>query len=117
MPAIAGPLMRVDPGSMDRLSFDGRSGGRECVATRADTLLQGQIENALDRHPHFHGRRAWVRPSVANGVVRLEGCLPSWYLLQLLVSAVGKVPGVKCVEADVQVRDWSQPCGPDPAAN
>lgn len=81
-------------------------------SARQDRDLQRLVCGTLAEHPHFRGRQKWVWSSVTNGVVCLQGCLPSWYLLQVLLAAVRKVPGVAQIDNQVQVHDPDCPCRP-----
>lgn len=78
-----------------------------------DETLRQQIENHLASHPHFRGRNGCVRVRVRKGVVRVEGCLPSWYLKQMLQEAVQRIPGVRRISNHTSVRDWSHVCEPE----
>lgn len=78
-----------------------------------DESLRQQIKSHLANHPHFRGRSDCIRIRVRKGVVRVDGCLPSWYLKQLLQEAVHRIPGVKRISNQARVRDWSHVCEPE----
>jgi hypothetical protein len=57
----------------------------------------------LDRHPHFRGRGNGVKIEQQGKNLRLSGCLPSFYLKQLVQEAMRHVPGVQNVFNEIDV--------------
>lgn len=105
MTAIANPVSEME-------AVTTWTPGRPRSPHFAVSNLQNRVDQALADHPHFRGRKEWIRASAAGEEVRIEGCLPSWYLLQLLLATLGKVPGVARIDNKVHVRDWVHPCQP-----
>lgn len=62
----------------------------------------------LEAHPHFRGRSQWIRPSFRHGVLRLNGCLPNFYLKQIVQVLARELPEVRRVVNRIEVRDY---CG------
>lgn len=69
-----------------------------------DTLLE-DIHRALVSQGYPHHRRLQV--TVDKNVVRLEGCVPTFYLRQVALECVKKIPGVGRVIDGMQVADCS----------
>lgn len=59
----------------------------------------------LEKHPQFRGRSRLVSADFHAGVLRLEGCLPSFYLKQLVQALAHKTVGVARVVNRIDVRD------------
>lgn len=57
----------------------------------------------LIRHPHFRGRENGVKIQQEGRNLFLYGCLPSFYLKQLVQEAVRRVPGVQNVFNQIDV--------------
>lgn len=62
-----------------------------------DRALEARAVAALEEHPHFHGRSEFVHCRCVDSVLRLEGCVPCYYLKQLAQEAVKGIPGLKRV--------------------
>lgn len=56
--------------------------------------IERRARAALEAHPHFHGRAKFVRCICENERMRLEGCVPCYYLKQLAQEAVMSAPGM-----------------------
>ena len=65
--------------------------------------LETRARAALEAHPHFHGRARFVRCIAAGDVLRLEGCVPCFYLKQLAQEAVMAIPGMLRIENAIVV--------------
>jgi hypothetical protein len=78
------------------------------LAQRASTALERQdlcalAQQQLERHPHFRGRGNGVKIQQEGGNLYLYGCLPSFYLKQLVQEAVRRIPGVQNVINQIDV--------------
>jgi hypothetical protein len=78
-----------------------------------DDVLVRHLAEHLNHHPHFRGRSNCLAIRSRFGVVRIDGCLPSWYLKQVLQTTVSQMPGVKRFCNRVHVRDWDHVCNSD----
>ena len=67
--------------------------------------VEQQAEQLLHRHPHFHGRTRWVKVfyDAAQRSVRLEGCLPSFYLKQLAQEALRELDGIDRIDNRISI--------------
>jgi osmotically-inducible protein OsmY len=78
------------------------------IAERASTARDGQdlcklARQLLERHPHFRGRGTGVKIEQEGRNLFLSGCLPSFYLKQMVQEAVRRVPGVQNVINQIDV--------------
>jgi len=75
--------------------------------TSEDSKIQTLAYQYLDRHSHFRGYRQGhlqtLSIEVRQGTLILEGRLPSFYLKQVLQTALRKVPGVQEIKNRVVV--------------
>jgi osmotically-inducible protein OsmY len=70
----------------------------------ADEVSFG-FRQQLEKHPQFRGRGRLVCSEFHDGVLRLSGCLPSFYLKQLVQALAHRIPGVSRVVNRIDVRD------------
>jgi osmotically-inducible protein OsmY len=66
--------------------------------------IKTKIEGAFQRHAHRDARK--IRVTVENGVVTLEGEVPSWQEREDARSAAWAAPGISQVEDRLVVRPW-----------
>ena len=66
--------------------------------------IKTKIEGAFQRHAHRDARK--IRVTVENGVVTLEGEVPSWQEREDARSAAWAAPGISNVEDRLVVRPW-----------
>ncbi len=62
----------------------------------------------LEAHPHFQARSQWIHPDFQDGTLRLDGCLPTFYLKQIVQMIAHRTPGVRRVLNHIEVRDCLQ---------
>lgn len=110
--ALATPEVELDPGktvALDSVNFrsalptDSRFGDAPGGSTldNVATAFQRQLE----KHPQFRGRGRLVSSEFHDGVLRLSGCLPSFYLKQQVQALAHRTPGVTRVVNRIDVRD------------
>lgn len=106
--AFASPDVELEPGKAASLgSFDGRS-SNQANARFADPGLEDVatvFQRQLEKHPQFRGRGRLVYSEFHDGVLRLSGCLPSFYLKQQVQALAHRTPGVSRVVNRIDVRD------------
>jgi osmotically-inducible protein OsmY len=66
--------------------------------------IKTKIEGAFQRHAHRDAQK--IRVTVENGVVTLEGEVPSWQEREDARSAAWAAPGISQVEDRLVVRPW-----------
>jgi hypothetical protein len=71
--------------------------------TRDRNDLCAAARQYLERHPHFRGRVKGVKIEQVGASLLLKGCLPTFYLKQLVQEAVRHVPGVQNVFNEIDV--------------
>ena len=71
------------------------------VPERAD--LTSLARQSLERHPHFRGRMSVIRIEQQGRTLYLSGCLPTFYLKQLVQETVRHIPGVQNVRNEIAV--------------
>lgn len=74
------------------------------------TRLAQQARDVLEATPHFCGRSHVIRIDDQDGVLHLQGTLPTFYLKQLLQSRLMELEGVCGIENHVVVP-WPMPAG------
>jgi hypothetical protein len=57
----------------------------------------------LERHPHFRGRLTGLRIAHRGRTLHLSGCLPTFYLKQLVQESVRHLPGVQIIRNEIDV--------------
>jgi hypothetical protein len=57
----------------------------------------------LARHSHFHGRAEHFQFSEEDGVLMVRGCVPSFYLKQILQTVLSDLDGVCWIDNQVEV--------------
>ena len=74
----------------------------QCLDTR---IVEQQAEQLLHQHPHFHGRTCWVKVHFepTDRSLRLEGCLPSFYLKQLAQEALRDLKGIERIDNRISI--------------
>jgi hypothetical protein len=63
------------------------------------------FQQQLEKHPQFRGRGRLVYSEFHDGVLRLTGCLPSFYLKQQVQALAHRMPAVTRVVNRIDVRD------------
>jgi hypothetical protein len=72
--------------------------------TNRPSVGLGELARALlTRHSHFHGRAEHFRFFEANGVLEVRGCVPSFYLKQVLQTVLSDLDGVCWIDNQVEV--------------
>jgi hypothetical protein len=61
------------------------------------------VRQALDRHPHFRGRVDGFQFEHREGVLTVRGCVPTFYLRQLLERVLKRVDEVQRINNQVDV--------------
>lgn len=106
--AFATPEVELGLGKTTSLeSFDNRS-SHQAKARFAETGLDDvaiAFQRQLEKHPQFRGRGRLVSSEFHDGVLRLSGCLPSFYLKQQVQALAHRTPGVTRVVNRIDVRD------------
>lgn len=69
----------------------------------AGAQVERNATRALDALPHFCGRTKTIRIECHHHTLILTGCLPSFYLKQLLQEALRRVDGVDRIDNRVDV--------------
>ena len=121
--SYAAPDLELEPGknaateSSDRRSFiqageqvaDTALDGTALDGTALDDTALGDVSMAfrrqLEQHPQFRGRGRFVYSEFHDGVLRLSGCLPSFYLKQQVQALAHRTAGVSRVVNRIDVRD------------
>lgn len=65
--------------------------------------LVSLIRERLERHPHFRGRASLFQVELLEGTIVLSGCLPSYYLKQLMQEAIRPLLGLVGIDNRVLV--------------
>jgi osmotically-inducible protein OsmY len=71
--------------------------------TRTGQIL-AEVRARLNDSPHFRSHSREVSLRFADGVLTLHGCVPSFYLKQVLQSLLADVEGVEWIDNQVDVR-------------
>ena len=98
--------------SVDPFTLTGADGSQSNQCSRLRRDAASEFRSRLENHPHFRGRSSWVQARSRGNVLRLSGCLPSFYLKQLVQSIARTVPNVQRVVNRIWVRDA---CGTSPS--
>ena len=61
------------------------------------------VRDRLEQHPHFRGRASLFSIELVGETIVMTGCLPSYYLKQLLQEAIKVMPGVVSIDNQVHV--------------
>ncbi len=61
----------------------------------------------LESSGYFRGRSHCIQSRFRDGVLRLNGIVPTWYLKQILQKLAAQCPGVKRISNQVQVFEPS----------
>lgn len=61
------------------------------------------IRERLERHPHFRGRSTLLEIELIEETIVLSGCLPTYYLKQLLQEVIRLTPAVTTIDNRVTV--------------
>jgi hypothetical protein len=69
------------------------------VATRVVTQAQGRLADSM----HFRGHHRAVNLEYDDGVLCLRGCVPSFYLKQVLQTLLADLDGVETIDNQVDV--------------
>lgn len=92
-----------DASAATRRPCGSKSGGR-CQNCRAkDEELAARARTMLEQHPHFIGRTDVIEFESKRGTLRVSGCLPTYYLKQMLQHALINLEGLEQLQNDVQV--------------
>lgn len=65
--------------------------------------LVALIRERLEQHPHFRGRASLLQIELFEGTIVLSGCLPSYYLKQLLQEAIRPLLGLVGIDNQVLI--------------
>jgi osmotically-inducible protein OsmY len=69
----------------------------------SDAEIEEQAYRIIDSHQHFHRRADRFVFECEDGVLSVRGCVPSFYLKQVLQNTLQLVPGVRAVDNRVTV--------------
>lgn len=92
--------------TLDPMVLGDSSAGVEAYQNKKDsrsTSLVSLIRERLERHPHFRGRASLFQIELLEGTIVLSGCLPSYYLKQLLQEAIRPLLGLVGIENRVLI--------------
>ena len=68
-----------------------------------DRAIEEQAHHIIDTSQHFYRRADRFVFEFDDGVLSVWGCVPSFYLKQVLQNTLGLVPGVRAIENHVTV--------------
>jgi len=60
--------------------------------------IESRVVELLESHGHFRGKTQFIQCRVNEGCLRLDGCLPSYYLKQLAQEALRNFPGIEKID-------------------
>ena len=100
----------MDVMAFDRLEKDlhsSKNGERHVLdsSPHRNSVPAAEFRQRLENHPHFRGRSRWIQARSRGGVLRLGGCLPSFYLKQLVQTIARTVPNIQRVVNRIAVQD------------
>ena len=75
----------------------------QCLQSEALDVVQ-QAQELVAQHPHFRGRSQLFDFDFVDGVLVVDGRVPTFYLKQLLQHTVQKMSGVRRVDCRVVVQ-------------
>ena len=82
-----------------------------------DERVERRADGILDGHPHFRGSDQWVQCRCSNRVLKLDGCLPSYFLKQLAQEALRDLEGISRIENRIAVSGWQRgPASSEPSS-
>ena len=76
---------------------------RSARGQRVHSPLETRILELLESHIRFRGKTRFIRCRVDGKRLRLDGCLPSFFLKQLMQEALRSVPGIEEIDNRVVV--------------
>jgi osmotically-inducible protein OsmY len=116
--SYAAPDLELEPGKNAATESSDRRSFIQAGEQFADTALDGTalddtalddvsmaFRRQLEQHPQFRGRGRLVYSEFHDGVLRLSGCLPSFYLKQQVQALAHRTAGVSRVVNRIDVRD------------
>jgi|GEM_PF-4854402 len=106
--SYAAPDLEIGIGKPEALEpVDGRASNpiNNRFAQRPLDDVAMVFQQQLANHPQFRGRGRLVYSEFLDGVLRLNGCLPSFYLKQQVQALAHRMPGVTRVVNRIDVRD------------
>jgi len=68
-----------------------------------NSTVEELAQQLLARHPDFHGRAGNFEYEYRHDVLIVRGCVPSFYLKQVLQTVLKEVEGVACIDNRVDV--------------
>ncbi len=68
-----------------------------------NTQIEQRAYAIVNAHPHFHGRAEQFKFACHDGVLVVRGFVPSFYLKQVLQTAIQSLDGVRVIDNQVQV--------------
>jgi osmotically-inducible protein OsmY len=80
--------------------------------TTAAQLRKRAVER-LENHPYFKGRSQWIQMEFDDGLLRLKGRLPSFFLKQVVQEILRELPGVDRLKNEIVVASPSGDVGPN----
>ncbi len=72
-------------------------------AAETSDIVLGQVHQRLTSSCHFSRHWREIRCDYRDGVLTLQGRLPTFYLKQVLQSILGGMPGIERIENRVDV--------------
>ena len=73
---------------------------------RGDGNLELRARDTLDQHPHFRGRAGLFQYECCGDVLIVRGTVPTFYLKQLLQTALKGFEDVVRIHNQVTVTSW-----------
>lgn len=88
------------------VSFD-----KDSPVKQSSELIVSLACECLENHPHFRGRTHTIQVSFveSGSVLHLKGSLPSYFLKQVLQSALRDLDGVAEIQNNVEVLNPADP--------
>ena len=75
----------------------------QCLQSEALDVVQ-QAQELVAHNPYFHGRSQLFKFDFVDGVLVVDGRVPTFYLKQLLQHTVQQMSGVRRVDCRVVVQ-------------
>jgi hypothetical protein len=70
---------------------------------RDNSAVAGEARDMISRHAHFRGRANMFEFECTENVLVIRGCVPTFYLKQLLQDALKQLEGVQRIDNHVDV--------------
>jgi hypothetical protein len=73
---------------------------------QGDGNLELRVRHTLDQHPHFRGRAGLFQYECCGDVLIVRGTVPTFYLKQLLQTALKGFEDIVRIHNQVTVASW-----------